>query len=80
MIYFLNAKWAICQLYHDENKFHFDDMVNSGVLFVLDQHAELELKQPPVGRHVAPLGHVIMVLATSPLAKKQHIPILFILV
>jgi hypothetical protein len=33
-----------------------------------------------VGRHVAPLGHVILVLATSPLTKKQRIPILFILV
>jgi hypothetical protein len=38
------------------------------------------LKQEPVGRHVAPLGHVILVLATSRLTKKQHIPILFILV
>ena len=55
-------------------------MVTSGVLFVLDQHAELELQQEPVGRHVAPLGHVILVLATSPLTKKQRIPILFILV
>jgi hypothetical protein len=42
--------------------------------------AELELQQEPVGRHVAPLGHVILVLATSPLTKKQRIPILFILV
>jgi hypothetical protein len=37
------------------------------VRFVLDQHAELDfystslLKQQSVGRHVAPLGHIILI-------------------
>ena len=37
------------------------------VRFVLDQHAELDfysassLKQQSAGRHVAPLGHIIMI-------------------
>jgi hypothetical protein len=37
------------------------------VHFVLDQHAELDfysassLKQQSAGRHVAPLGHIIMI-------------------
>jgi hypothetical protein len=39
------------------------------VRFVLDQHAELDfysassLKQQSVGRHVAPLGHIILILS-----------------
>ena len=38
-----------------------------GVRFVLDQHAELDvysgssLKQQSAGRHVAPLGHIILI-------------------
>jgi len=37
------------------------------VRFVLDQHAELDiysassLKQQSVGKHVAPLGHIILI-------------------
>jgi hypothetical protein len=37
------------------------------VCFVLDQHAELDfysassMKQQSVGRHVAPLGHIILI-------------------
>jgi hypothetical protein len=37
------------------------------VRFVLDQHAELDfysaisLKQQSMGRHVAPLGHIILI-------------------
>jgi hypothetical protein len=61
------------------------------VRLVLDQHAELDfyrdssLKQQSAGRHVAPLGHIILipiqsVFAPSPnatcLAEKQQIPIL----
>ena len=72
--------------------FQWDD---DEVRFVLDQHAELGfnsvslLKQQSAGRHVAPLGHIILipsqpVFALSPyaacLAEKQQIPILLSLV
>jgi hypothetical protein len=46
------------------NKVHFDDDVH----FVLDQHAEMDfysassLKQQSAGRHVAPPGHIILIL------------------
>jgi hypothetical protein len=68
--------------------FHWDDDV---VRFVLDQHAELDfysassLKQQNACRHVAPIGHIILipshpVFALSRyavcLAEKQQIPIL----
>jgi len=60
------------------------------VHFVLDQYAELDfysassLKQQSASRHVAPIGHIILipsqpVFALSPLmlrAEKQQIPIL----
>jgi hypothetical protein len=44
--------------------FQWDD---DEVRFVLDQHTELDfysatsLKQQSVGRHVAPLGHIILI-------------------
>jgi hypothetical protein len=59
--------------------------------FVLDQHAELHfygtssLKKQSVGRHVAQLGHIILIpsqpvflnlLIAACLVEKQHIPIL----
>ena len=53
------------QPYHGKNKVHFDD--DDDVHFVLDQHAELDfysassLKQQSVGRHVALLGHIILI-------------------
>ena len=64
-----NTNSAIFQLYHGENKLIFR--------FVLDQHAELDfysassLKQQSADRHVAPLGHIILlpnqpVFALSP--------------
>jgi hypothetical protein len=56
------------------------------ICFVLDQHSELDfysassLKQQSAGRHVAPLGHIILcllfLLNAAYLAKKQQIPIL----
>jgi hypothetical protein len=74
----LNANSAIFQLYQ--------------VRFVLDQHAELDfysassLKQQSAGRHVAPLGHIILIrranqsllflLNAACLAEKQQLPIL----
>jgi hypothetical protein len=54
-----NANSAICQLYHGENKLIFN--------IVLDQHAELDfysalaLKQQSSDRHVATLGHIILI-------------------
>ena len=53
------------QLYHCENKLHFDEMKHDR--FVLDQHTELDfycdrsLKQQSVGRYVVPLGHIILI-------------------
>jgi hypothetical protein len=69
----LNANSAIFQL--SQVNFQWDD---DEVRFVLDQHAELDfysassLKQQSAGRHVAPLGHIILipsqpVFALSPL-------------
>ena len=53
------AKWAIFQLYHDENKLFFNEMLMMPAIeFVLDQHAELNfysassLKQKSAGRHM----------------------------
>jgi hypothetical protein len=59
----LNVKWAIFQLYHDENKVTFND--DNDVRFVLDQHAYLDLysagslKQQSDSSHVAPILHII---------------------
>ena len=47
--------------------FQWDD--DDEVCFVLDQYAELDfysassLKQQSAGRHVAPLGHIILILS-----------------
>jgi hypothetical protein len=60
-----NANSAIFQLYHGENKLIFNEIYE--VRYVLDQHAELDfysassLKQQSVGRHVAPLWHIILI-------------------
>ena len=60
-----NAKWAIFQPYHGQTsniRWNDDD-----VHFVVDQHAELDfcsassLKQQSAGRHVDPLGHIILI-------------------
>ena len=56
----LGEQWL---LYHDKNKLDFHD----DVCFVLDQHTELNfysassLKQQSLDRHVAPLGHIILI-------------------
>ena len=50
--------------WREQVNFQWDD---DEVRFVLDQHAELDfysassLKQQSAGRHVAPLGHIIMI-------------------
>jgi hypothetical protein len=49
----------------EQVNFQWDN--DGGVSFVLDQHAELDfysassLKQQFKGRHVAPLGHIILI-------------------
>ena len=56
---------SIFQLFYDQNKLRFDD--DDDVLFVLDQHTELDfysassLKQQSAGRHVAPIRRIIMI-------------------
>jgi hypothetical protein len=60
-----NANSANFQQYHGENKLIFNEMMMR--CFVLDQHAELifysasSLKQQSAGRHVTPLGHIILI-------------------
>ena len=51
-------------LWREQVNFQWDD---DEVCFVLDQHAELDfysassLKQQSAGRHVTPLGHIILI-------------------
>ena len=58
---------AIFQLYDGENKLIFNIKDDDEICFVLHQHAELDLhsacslKQQSAGRHVAPLGHNILI-------------------
>jgi hypothetical protein len=73
--------------WREQVNFQWDD---DEVCFVLDQHVEMNLysasslKQQSADRHVAPLGHIILIpsqpgVALSPqwcLAEKQQIPIL----
>ena len=62
----LNANSAFFSAisWREQVNFQWDD---DEVRFVLDQHAELDfnsassLKQQPAGRHVAPLGHIILI-------------------
>jgi hypothetical protein len=81
-----NANSAIFQLCHVENKLTINEMM-MGPLFVLDQPAEMDfhsassLKQQSAGRHVAPLGHIILIpsqpvflLNAACVAEKQQIP------
>ena len=57
-----NVNSAIFLLFHDENKLIFSE-----IRFLLNQHTELEfhstssLKQQTAGRHVASLGHIILI-------------------
>jgi hypothetical protein len=62
-----NANSAIFQLYHGKNKLIFNVGEDDEIRFVLDQHAELDfysassLKQQSSNRHVAILGHIILI-------------------
>jgi hypothetical protein len=60
-----DAKWAIfSSVVARTSYFQWND---GDVRFVLDQHAELDffsastLKQQSAGRHIAPLGHIILI-------------------
>ena len=75
--------------WREQVNFQWDD---DEVRFVLDQHAYLDLysasslKQQSMDRHVAPLGHIILVLSqpvfllnAACLVEKQQIPISYLL-
>jgi hypothetical protein len=55
----VNANSAIFQLYHDENKLIINEMMMWSAL--LDLYSATSLKQQSAGRHVAPLGHIILI-------------------
>ena len=62
------SEWANFQLYPGENKLISNEMSDDDELrFVLYQYAKLDLysasslKQQSVDRHVAPLGHIILI-------------------
>ena len=70
LLVLLNAKWEILQLYHGENKLHFDDHDDDDdddIHIVVDQHAELNfysassLEQQTTGKYVVSLGHFILI-------------------
>ena len=82
--------------WREQVTFWWDDN-DTDVCFVLDQHAQLDyfsdgsLKQQSVGRHVTPLGHIILILSQPPtvfaltsynnatcLAEKQQISIFIV--
>ena len=72
------------QLYHGQTKLFFNEMKMRSALYI-DQHTS-SLKQQSTDRHVAPMGHIILipsqpVFSLSPfsaafLMEKQQIPIL----
>jgi hypothetical protein len=55
------------QLYHGENKLNIEEMMMFHLVLLLDQYAELDfysaisLKQQSTSRHVALLGHIILI-------------------
>jgi len=61
-----NSNLAIFQVYHGENK-----LILIEICFVLDQHAWLDFysasspQQQSGDRHVAPLGHIIVILSQA---------------
>ena len=61
-----NANSAIFQLYPGEKKLILNEMMMKSALYI-NQHAELHLysasslKYQSTGRHVAPLGHIILI-------------------
>jgi len=53
-----SSKWAIFhQLYHGDDKLHFDEMISALWIFYSDS----SLKQQSAGRHVVPLWHIILI-------------------
>ena len=54
----LNANSAIFQLYHGENKLVVNEMMMRSALYF---HSAGSLKQQSAGRHIAPLGHIILI-------------------
>ena len=52
-----SSKWAIFQLYHGDDKLHFDEIISALWNFYNDS----SLKQQSAGRHVVPLWHIILI-------------------
>jgi hypothetical protein len=83
-----NANWAIFQLAYIMARPNYIQWNDGNVRFVLDQHSDFHsassLKQQSAGRHVASLGHIILIpsqsllllLNAACLAEKQQKPIL----
>ena len=57
----LNAKWPICQLYHDEIKQHFEEMMTALCSDYLFLYSAFSLKQESTGKHVISLVHIIQI-------------------
>ena len=55
-----DAKWTIFQLYHGENKLHFDEVMMSRPTCWVGFYSVTPLKQQSMGRHVTPLGHILI--------------------
>ena len=62
-----NAKWGISHLYHGEIKLHCDETLIMKSVCKIDGHAYLDfysassLEQQSAGKHVSPLGHIILI-------------------
>jgi hypothetical protein len=87
VVKFVNS--AIFQLYHGENKLIFNEMMTKSDLQLTNTlswifYSASSLKQRSTGRHVALLGHIILILSkpvfavfliAACLTEKQQIPI-----
>jgi hypothetical protein len=85
-----NANSAIFQLYHCENKLIFNEKMMRSALYETNTlswiffYSASSLKQQSTGRHVAPLGHIILIpranqslfflLNAACLPEKQQLP------
>ena len=68
-----NAKWAIFQLYHGENKLHFNEMMMTNMVsWIFIVLAHWINTQWFVGRHVAPLGHITCIPIQSVYALTRY--------
>jgi hypothetical protein len=66
VIVVFKANSAIFQLYHGENKLIINEMMMKSTLYQTNMlslvfYSASSLKQQSAGRHVAPLGHIILI-------------------